>query len=230
MYWKGCLSWRCSVSSFCYFAISLKFSPFWHCLTLVCFLDGLHCYNLFASKSWCGGFHSKEVISFFGLSVYIWNRKSCHFKIITPLLSCRYKTYAYCILRRSISWRDYWAQCYQWTKCARNPHPHCHYPVDQISSTWSWEMFHQPTETCPLYLCHLGRSKSPVIKLENLLMWWLGLAIDIKMIMFVLHLRVWMQGVYMARGGGGALPYWRCRGRAAGQGMILRSSRLKQGV
>ena len=31
-------------------------------------------------------------------------------------------------------------------------------------------------------------------------------------------------------GGGGALPYWRCRGRAAGKGMILRSSRLKQGV
>ena len=30
--------------------------------------------------------------------------------------------------------------------------------------------------------------------------------------------------------GGGALPYWRCRGRAAGQSMILRSSRLKQGV
>ena len=31
-------------------------------------------------------------------------------------------------------------------------------------------------------------------------------------------------------GGGGALPYWRCPGRAAGKGMILRSSRLKQGV
>ena len=29
-------------------------------------------------------------------------------------------------------------------------------------------------------------------------------------------------------GGGGALPYWRWRGRAAGQGMILRSSILAQ--
>ena len=33
------------------------------------------------------------------------------------------------------------------------------------------------------------------------------------------------------RGGGGrALPYWRWRGRAAGQGMILRSSILAQGI
>ena len=31
-------------------------------------------------------------------------------------------------------------------------------------------------------------------------------------------------------GGGGALPYWRWRGRAAGQGMILRSSILAQGI